>query len=477
MVLPGCISFYCLLFLAAIAVQPATAETIRLKNGRVILADSVRELNGRIEYTVGENSYAIPKTSVERIDTGGSPNVASSVTRTEDIPAPPPKEELKIRNPEELIARIVVNGKVDPDVLSAVEREGNNDKAAFAYLLAAKHERAEGSIEVAIRYLSRANSLLPENAIVLTHYASALLQVGRAKEAAPMAERATRLEPEMASAFSALGFADYQLGKNKDAIRALKRSLELQQDDTVEQMLAKIQRELAAESEFAEESSSHFIMRFEGGQASLEFRRQILRTLEQHFDDLSRDLSFVPRESINVVLYTDKQYFDVTQAPSWTGALNDGKLRMPISGLTSVTNELSRVLKHELTHSFTNQISKGRCPTWLNEGVAQLEEQRSSRNQGHKLALLYGTQRNIPLNELEGSFMQFPTPIAALAYAQSLLSAEYIRDTYGMSDLALVLKRIGEGQSTESALRSTIHSGYAQLERELTAYLQKIYGD
>src|SRR5437879_5822523 len=201
-------------------------------------------------------------------------------------------------------------------------------------------------------------------------------------------------------------------------------------------------------------------MRFEGGQASAAFRSQILHTLEQHFDELSRDLDFVPRESIPVVLYTDKQYFDVTQAPAWTGALNDGKLRMPISGLTSMTGELSRVLKHELTHSFTNQISKGRCPTWLNEGVAQLEEQRSSRNQGRRLAILYGTQRNIPLNELEGSFMQFTPPVAAVAYAQSLMSAEYIRETYGMSDLALVLKRIGEGQSTESALRSTIHSGY-----------------
>jgi len=142
-----------------------------------------------------------------------------------------------------------------------------------------------------------------------------------------------------------------------------------------------------------------------------------------------------------------------------------------------MTNELSRVLKHELTHSFTNQISKGRCPTWLNEGVAQLEEQRSSRGQGRMLAQLYGTQRNIPLNELEGTFMQFTQGEAAVAYAQSLLSAEYIRETYGMSDLASVLKRIGEGQSTESALRSTIHSGYAQIERELTAYLKKTYGD
>lgn len=444
-----------------------------MKNGRVILADSVRESNGRIEYTIGENTYAILKTSVVKIDTGGS----GIVTRQDDIPAPSPQDEIKISNSEELIAKLIVNGKVDISYLSSLEGEGNNDKAAFGYILAATHERQSGSLEVAIRYLSRANSLLPDNPIVLTQYAATLLQMGRPKEAAPMAERATRLAPNLASAFSILGYADYYLSKTKEAIAALKKSLELEPDSSVRQMLAKLERELAAEGKFDEETSSHFTMRFEGSRAPAALRNQILHTLEQHFEALASDLNFTPSENITVVLYTDQQYFDVTQAPAWAGAVNDGKLRMPISGVTSVTSELSRVLKHELTHSFISQITKGRCPTWLNEGVAQLEEQRSSSSQARKLAPLYSTQHNIPLNELEGPFVRLSAPQAAVAYAQSLISVEYVRDAYGMSDVATVLKRLGEGQSTESALRSTIHSGYGQLERELAAYLKKNYGD
>jgi hypothetical protein len=35
---------------------------------------------------------------------------------------------------------------------------------------------------------------------------------------------------------------------------------------------------------------------------------------------------------------------------------------------------------------------------------------------------------------------------------------------------------LGEGQSLESAMRSTIHAGYAELETEITTYLQKNYG-
>lgn len=450
----------------------AAGDTIHLKNGRSILADSVREANGRVEYTVGDNTFSLPKSSVASIDTGGTP----IVTPAADIPSSASAPKLVIHDQEELAARLIVNGKVDTDVLNTLEREGDADKSASAYWLAAQHEESSGSYETAVRYIDRANALYPGNAIILTHYASVLLRLGRYKEAEGFAERASRLSPGMASAFSTLGFAQFQLSKTRACIVSWKRSLQLQPDPQIEDLLKKAERELAAEGSFEQEDSSHFSMRYEGGQAPAAFRRQILQTLELDFDDLSRNLDFIPRESITVVLYSNQQYFDVTQAPSWAGALYDGKLRMPINGLTSMTSSLAHSLKHELTHSFISAIAKGRCPTWLNEGVAQLEEGRSSRSNGSRLAALYLSQHNIPLNQLETSFTKFSTAEAGVAYAQSLLTAEYIRDTYGQSDLASVLKRLGEGQSAEAALRSTIHSGYGQLEQEITAFLRRSYG-
>jgi hypothetical protein len=63
-----------------------------------------------------------------------------------------------------------------------------------------------------------------------------------------------------------------------------------------------------------------------------------------------------------------------------------------------------------------------------------------------------------------------------VAYAEGLAAVEYIRDTYGMGDVARIVQRVGEGQSIESAMRSTVHSGYAELEREIAGYLKKKYG-
>jgi hypothetical protein len=201
----------------------------------------------------------------------------------------------------------------------------------------------------------------------------------------------------------------------------------------------------------------------------------LLEALESHYQDLSGQFGISPR-NIAVIIYTDQEFVDVTQSPTWTGAINDGKIRIPISGVQTVTPELSRILRHELAHSFINQLSRGKCPQWLNEGVAQLMEPRTAAPYGSILARLFADQHEVPLNLLEGSFMNLGGKEAAVAYVQSLAVTEYIRDTYGMDDLRRVLERIGEGASTESALQSTVHSGYAKLEQDVSRYLKDRYG-
>jgi hypothetical protein len=245
----------------------------------------------------------------------------------------------------------------------------------------------------------------------------------------------------------------------------------------IEQYLAKAQREATTEADFAQRESSHFTLRYEGKQSSEQLRREVVATLESEYDDLVRQLGVAPRASIPVILYTEQAFFDVTQAPSWSGAVNDGKLRIPISGVASMTSDLARVLKHELAHSFVNQASNGRCPTWLNEGVAQAMEGKSLASDGRRIGQLFRTQHAIPYNMLESSFMRFSNVEAVVAYDESLAAVEYIGQTYGMSDVERILERIGQGSSSEAALRATIHSDYGQLESEVGHFLGSKYGE
>ena len=294
-----------------------------------------------------------------------------------------------------------------------------------------------------------------------------MVRTGNATQALSYAQRAARSSPNSPDAYTMLGYAQFASDHTKDAVISWKHSLELRPDVKVQQLLAKAQREQTVESDFSQGESSHFVLHYEGKQTTDALRGQILAALESDYDDLVRELGNPSRDDILVTLYTEQAFFDVTHAPTWSGAINDGKLRIPISGLSSMTPELAHVLKHELAHSFITQLSGGRCPLWLHEGIAQLLEPKSLGGDGRQLSLLFKSQRNIPLNALEGSFLNFSGAQAYVAYAESLAAVSYINDTYGMSDVQRLLQRLSEGNSTEAALRSTIHSDYGQLESDL----------
>src|SRR5262249_29001338 len=149
-----------------------------------------------------------------------------------------------------------------------------------------------------------------------------------------------------------------------------KRALEIHPDADVQAALERAERDLREEENYTENQSSHFSLKYAGA-ATPELAREVLRALEKDFTEIETQLNFTPPDAIGVVLYTREEFADITRTPAWVGALNDGRVRVPVHGLTSVSPELARVLKHELTHSFLTQKTHGRCPVWLNEGIAQ----------------------------------------------------------------------------------------------------------
>jgi tetratricopeptide (TPR) repeat protein len=459
-----------------LAFAGARADTIHLKNGRTIVADQVREKGTHLEYDIGEDTYAIPKSTVDHVDASGMPAHASSgATKIGDLPTFTSADNLA--NEGDLFSKIVKEGKVDPDVLSSLEGKGNAEISATANFIAGKFEFEHGNIAQARRYFESALRYQADNSTILIYYAALLVRTGSAAQALPLAQRAVNSDPQSPDAYTMLGYAQFASDHTKDAVASWKRSLELRPDPAVKQFLAKAQREETVETDFAQHESSHFVLHYEGKQTSETLRAQIVEALESDYNDLSANLGSPPRDSILVTLYTEQAFFDVTRAPTWAGAINDGKLRIPVSGLSSMTPDLARVLKHELAHSFITQLSGGRCPPWLHEGIAQFLEPKSLGGDGRQLSLLYKAQREIPLNALEGSFQSFSGAQAYVAYAESLAAVSYINDSYGMSDVQRILQRISQGSSTEAALRATIHSDYGQFETDLAKYLSDRYGD
>jgi hypothetical protein len=65
--------------------------------------------------------------------------------------------------------------------------------------------------------------------------------------------------------------------------------------------------------------------------------------------------------------------------------------------------------------------------------------------------------------------------VARYAYAWSLANVEYIVETQGMGDVQRILDRIGDGETTEQAVRDVMHEGYPDLMQSTNEYLKKNY--
>jgi tetratricopeptide (TPR) repeat protein len=468
----------CGLALAFSLVAPSgRADTIVLKNGRRISALSVTEDGDKVRYQTAAGELTLPKSIVDHIERGAagampdSPGAAAASLSM----APPPFE-----SDAEVEKATVHDGAIDRNYLSRTQseaRSGNvkaSERAARALHAASQFELAHGDMERALNDEVSALNYSPENPTILMNVAYLHLKRSEYKASLEYLERARRVAPDDPEVAKLAGWAYYGMVKLDQAIAEWKRALALAPDPQVEAALAKALRDNKEEQNYRENESTHFTLRYDGN-AEPELAKEILRALEMHFSMIESELNYTPPDSIGVVLYTQQAFSDITRAPGWVGALNDGRIRVPVQGLTSLTPDLSRILKHELTHSFIQQKTHGRAPVWLHEGLAQWVEGQRSRDNASVLVQVYDEKQAMSLAQMENSWMQLSGPVAGYAYAWALANIEYIVRSGDMGDVERILNHIAEGNSTEGAVQEVLHLNYDDLERETIGYLRKNY--
>src|ERR1700690_1494111 len=471
-----------LLLMLAVSSAAAAADTIVLKNGRRIVASNVTEDADHVICETPAGQMRIPKSIVARIERDNQSYASAAGTDTSP-PIPAPQIE-PLRGYVDM-QRLTIHGdSIDFGYIAKLETDARTgDKAAIEKVAAAHYAAAQfllskGDTDDAIDHYRQALVFAPDNTGLLLNLAVLNLRESQFTAALDPLEHAHRVTPDTSPVAADIakleGWAYSGANKLDKAIDEWKRSEKLRPDPEVEQALEKAQRDKSEEESYREGETAHFNLKYYGG-AAPDLARAILRVLEDDFRDLESQLDYTPPESIGVILYTEQSFADITRAPGWVGALNDGRLRIPVQGLTGVTPDLAHVLKHELTHSFVGQKSHGRAPTWLQEGVAQYMEGRRSASVAAALVDA-SAQGGVPsLGALEGSWMGLPENSAALAYAWSLAVVESIVQAGGTSDISRLLDRVATSPSTEDACREALHSGYADLEQQTITYLKREY--
>ena len=374
----------------------------------------------------------------------------------------------------------VHDGAIDRDYIAKLDGEARsgpraaNASAALAHHAAAQFELSHGDMEHALADEHTALTYAPEQPDLLMNVAYLHLRRSEFKQSLDYLERARRVSPDNPDVPKLAGWAYYGMNKLEQAVAEWRRALALRHDPEVQAALNKAQRDKQEEENYRENESTHFTLRY-SGEAEPGLAHDVLRTLEIHFSAIESELNFTPPDSIGVILYTQQAFADITRAPGWVGALNDGRIRVPVQGLTSMTAELSRVLKHELTHSFVQQKTRGHAPTWIQEGMAQWMEGKRSNEHAAELVQIYDERHGAPLAAFEGSWLNLHADAAAYAYAWALANVEYLVQANGMVDMQRILDHIAAGSSTEAAIYEVLHINYDDVIQGTAGYLRKTY--
>jgi tetratricopeptide (TPR) repeat protein len=328
---------------------------------------------------------------------------------------------------------------------------------------------------------------------------SARLQQGDHRGARDVFEEALRYIDSDAAAHLGLGIASFHLKDDRTAERELGRAIELNpgekiayqvfadlayrrddlgaavanwekaleidpSDAALKARLERIRREHRTEKDFSRDVTSHFSIKYEGRER-IEAGRIVLRILEDAYGEVGRALSYYPEQEIAVILYSNQQFQEVTDAPGWSGGIYDGKIRIPIGGIEQETPALRRLLKHEYTHAVVRAITR-RIPTWLNEGLAQHFEGREiGPRQKDMLRRLVQSRKMPSLRDLEGSFLGLNGTEASLAYLISLSAVVHMADRYGMYRVKMVLEELASGVDTGRAIDKALLISYEEFER------------
>ena len=277
--------------------------------------------------------------------------------------------------------------------------------------------------------------------------------------------RAIELNPRESAAYQVLGELSYRNDDLETAASYWEKAVELDPSNAaIRARLERIRKEHRTEKDFNRDVTSHFLTKYEGRER-IEAGKIVLRILEDAYGEIGRALSYYPSREIQVILYTNQQFQDVTDAPGWSSGIYDGKIRIPIGGIEQETPGLRRLLYHEYTHAVVRSIT-ARVPTWLNEGLAQYFEGKAVSADQQELLRRIAQAEKIPsLAQLEGSFMGLSGNQAAFAYLFSLSAVRYMIDQFGMYRVRMALDELATGANTGQAIGSGVMISYEEFDR------------
>jgi tetratricopeptide (TPR) repeat protein len=247
---------------------------------------------------------------------------------------------------------------------------------AELWLRQGKTALREGNLFVAGNLAKKATELLPEEVDYQLFFGTILIRQSDFYYARHVLEEVLALDPENVTAHQLLGNVSYQAGFLDQALFHWEK---IPEDSPhfpmLKRKIEKTKAEINLQGDFGQEVSRNFTLLYDGPMP-MAVTHSILAQLEKAYLILARELGSSPLGDIIVILYARIDFHRITGWPRWAGGIFDGKIRIPVKGLSTERDAavLDPILRHELTHAFLRSFVERRLPLWFEEGLAEYFE-------------------------------------------------------------------------------------------------------
>src|SRR5262249_37984862 len=282
-------------------------------------------------------------------------------------------------------------------------------------------------------------------------------------------EQAAPRSPDDAAVVYLLADIEEGQGRTREAVETLRRLLARHPGHARgTELLAGLDKEQKVEGGYWSQESRHFLVRYDGA-AGMDVGRSVVDYLEEAYETVGRALGYFPEHRGPVSVYAQEVLPEVSKVP---GHLIRGvfeqdtrKIRLNFAKSVAFTNDLSQLVRHEYTHAVIHEVSSGKAPIWVHEGLAQVMEGRSPWPLPTSVPREYLTLDGIQRLARPGQ------PVAAISgYALTHVAMQHLVDQGGMPKVAEFLRRLGQGDSIDPALRQVFGFGSEDVEARLLAY-------
>jgi len=277
-----------------------------------------------------------------------------------------------------------------------------------------------------------------------------------------------------ADALAALGDLDYAADRYRAALGWYEKALAAAPADradfvqAVREMTAMLRKEMSIEAGFQqiEDRLGRFRLYFPRNLPNATVAN-ILETLHEAHKKVGRDFEFFSTQPITVKIYSREQLGAIQELPQWVAGLYDGKLRLIDEHLMSSPEQLRRSLFHEYTHAVIHLMGGEAVPSWLHEGLAQVEEPNLQATP-HDIRFMAERVRGdeaMTLDEITRPFQrQQQADQMPLIYLQSRLLADYLLERQGWDGVRRLLIETKRHNDFAEAFEAVFRTKLTQLE-------------